>query len=306
MMIDSAAVSMQIQARRAAVPGATTAYLILDTESIPNGDLLSRVKYSDDKLTPDEAIDRAQTEARNQSNTGSDFLPVTFQVPIGVCVLRVADDYSLQKITSLDSPQFRTEEIVRLFWRGVAVYPRAKLVTFNGRGFDMPLLELAAFDYGVSARDYFNNSRNRFHGNHIDLLDWLSNFGAYRMNGGLDNLSKRLHGDNRKRLLDDRDGPPGKTGVAGDRVLAMHRAGQLQEINDYCMWDTLDTYFIFLRTRVMMGELTRDTLKLVVRRALDWLGEQAETLPAIKRYLTHWQPVDEAPSARIMETPEGT
>ena len=291
-MVDSASISANIVARRAAkaVPGATTAYLILDTESVPDGDLIRRVKYPDQNLTPDEAIVRAQNEARELSNVGSDFLPVTFQYPVAICVLRVADDYTLQAITSLDTPQFRTEEIVRQFWFGVAHYPRARLVTFNGRGFDLPLLELAAYDYGFSAREYFTSNRNRYNGNHLDLLDWLTNFGAYRMNGGLDNLSKRLHGDNRKRLLDDLDGPPGKSGVAGGEVHAMYKAGRLQEINDYCMWDTLDTYFIFLRTRVVMGDVTREELRVLVRRALEWLETKAESVPALAQYLTHWKP----------------
>ncbi len=165
-------------------------------------------------------------------------------------------------------------------------------MTFNGRAFDMPLLELAAYDYGISARDYFTNSRNRYNGNHIDLLDWMTNFGAYRMNGGLNNLSKRLHGDNRKRLLDDMDGPPGKTDISGDQVHEMFKAGRLQEINDYCMWDTIDTYFILLRTRVVTGEISRDQLKVLVRRALEWLEGKAESVPALARYLENWKPVD--------------
>ena len=135
---------------------------------------------------------------------------------------------------------------------GVARY-KAKLVTFNGRGFDLPLLELAAFRYGCSARDHFPNSRNRFNGNHIDLFDWLTNYGACRLAGGLNLLAKLL-------------GKPGKMEVAGDQVYAMHRAGQLQEINDYCMFDTLDTYFVFLRTRVLLGELPLSEEAALARR----------------------------------------
>ncbi len=119
-MVDSTSISAEIAARRkaAAVPGATTAYLVLDTESVPDGDLLRRVRYPGESLSAEEAIARAQAEAREQSNTGSDFLPVTFQYPVAVCVLRVADDFTLQQITCLDTPQFRTEEIVKQFWRG--------------------------------------------------------------------------------------------------------------------------------------------------------------------------------------------
>ena len=291
-MADSATISKDILAKRPAkVSGPMTAYLILDTESIPDGDLLRRTKYPGETLSDDEAISKAQDEARQLSPTGSDFLPVTFHRPVAVCVLRVADDYTIQAVTCLDAPQFRTAEIVSQFSRGIAAYPRAKLVTFNGRGFDLPLLELAAFDYGCSARDYFA-SRNRFSGNHLDLQEWMTNFGAFRLNGGLNNLAKRLHGDNQKRCLDDLDGPPGKVGVSGDQVHGLYQAGRLQEINDYCTWDTLDTYFIFLRTRVVMGELTRDEMKGLVRRALDWLDNKSPAMPALAAYLNHWKPIE--------------
>src|SRR5260370_31640784 len=128
------------------------AYLILDTESVPDGRLMTQTKYRGENLTPEQAIERAQAEARERSRDGSDFLPVSFQYPVAVCVARVAADYRLQSITALDSPQFRPKEIVAQFWRGMTLYSRARLVTFNGRGFDLPLLELAAFRYGLRPR----------------------------------------------------------------------------------------------------------------------------------------------------------
>src|SRR5436853_53618 len=112
---------------------------------------------------------------------------------------------------------------------------RVKLVSFNGRCFDLPLMELAAFRYGCTARDYYL-SRNRYSPGHIDVMDWLSNFGALRMTGGLDVLAKLL-------------GKPGKMTMAGDQVYRLYLEGKIELINDYCLFDTLDTYFIFLRSR---------------------------------------------------------
>ena len=265
-------ISADIISRRAAkaAPGAAlpqTAFLVFDTESVPDGQLLARVKYPGENLTPEEAIVRAQEEARELSRDGSDFLPVTFQAPVAVCIVRVGTDYTLQGLSCLDAPLFRPAEIVRQFWRGVGhymgSYNRLKLVTFNGRGFDLPLMELAAFDHGCSARDYFQMSRNRYNGNHLDLMDWLSNTGACRIAGGLNMMAQRAAGGV----------PPGcgKLDVAGDQVYAMWKAGQLQQINDYCMFDTIDTYFVFLRTRVVIGEFTReDERALARRRACGW------------------------------------
>jgi predicted PolB exonuclease-like 3'-5' exonuclease len=264
----------EVFSRPVSDPSTRTAFLVVDTESVPDGRLIGQTKFAGENLTPDEAIERAQAEARERSFTGSDFLPVSFQYPVAVCVLRVAADFSLQALTCLDAPHFRPREIVKKFWLGVGLYPRAKLVTFNGRGFDMPLLELAAFRYGFSARDYYQNSRNRFNGP-LDLLDWLTNFGACRLAGGLDLLSKLL-------------GKPGKMEVAGDQVLRMYRDGRLQEINDYCLCDTLDTYFVFLRTRVLTGDLTPEQEHDLTEKARRFLELRAAEVPALRGYLDKW------------------
>jgi predicted PolB exonuclease-like 3'-5' exonuclease len=256
------------------------AFFVIDTESVPDGKLLAQVKYPADNLSPEEAIARAQAEARTASLTGSDFLPVTFQYPVAACVLRVGTDYGLQNIACLDAPQFRPRKIVEGFWAGVATYrakfrDRIKLVTFNGRGFDLPLLELAAFRYGTSGREHFTSSRKRFDGWHLDLMDWLSNYGGYRMVGGLNLLSKLL-------------GKPGKMEVQGDMVYQLHRAGKGQEINDYCMFDTLDTFFVFLRTRVITGELTLEQEHIAVLKAKEWLQHKKTEMPVLQQYLDNW------------------
>lgn len=284
-MVNSISADILRRRKALAAPGATpsppqTAFLVFDTESIPDGNLLARVKYPDDNLAPDEAIVRARTEARELSRDGSDFLPVTFQIPVAVCVLRVGVDWGIQGLTCLDAPTFRTPEIVRQFWRGVAHYNRARLVTFNGRGFDLPLLELAAFDHGCQARDYFQTSRNRFGGMHIDLMDWLSNYGACRMAGGLSMLAQRAAGG--------RPAGCGKLDVSGDQVHDLFKAGRLQDINDYCMFDTLDTYFVFLRSRVLMGEFDAAAERGHARRARVWLGNKANELPALRKYVAAW------------------
>jgi len=260
--------------------GIAPAFLVIDTESVPDGRLLSRVKYPDENLSPEEAISRAQAEARERSATGSDFLPVTFQYPVAACVLRVGADYALQAVTCLDAPQFRPRKIVEAFWAGAASYRskykgKIRLITFNGRGFDLPLLELAAFRYGLTGKDHFSYHRHRYDGWHLDLMDWLTNFGAYRLVGGLNLLSKLL-------------GKPGKMEIQGDKVYEMHQAGKSQEINDYCMFDTLDSYFVFLRTRVLMGELTLEHEQQAVLRAKGWLTGKIAEFPALQQYLENW------------------
>ena len=69
----------------------------------------------------------------------------------------------------------------------------------------------------------------------------------------------------------------------------MHVAGRSREINEYCMFDTLDTYFIFLRTRVMLGEMTLEQEQNVVREARTWLAAKSIEAPALRQYLDKWE-----------------
>jgi predicted PolB exonuclease-like 3'-5' exonuclease len=241
-----------------------TGFLVFDTESVPDGRLVRGVKYADEKLTDEEAIERAQREAREASWNGSDFLPASFQIPVSVCVAKVARDFALQSFQCLGAPEFPTRKIVAEFWKGLNHYTqgKVKLVSFNGRGFDFPLMEMAAFRYGLPAPAYYDSARRRFDANAIDLMEWFNNFGAIRHVGGVNLLAKLL-------------GKPGKMDVSGSHVYGLWKEGRLSEINDYCMGDTLDTYFVFLRTCVMRGDLTLEEECDRVKKARELIETKA-------------------------------
>lgn len=252
-----------------------TAYIVFDTETIPDGNLVARVKYPNDNLTPEEAIERAQTEARTKSPTGSDFLPVTFQKPVAICTLRIDAGFHPISLSFLDAPHYRSEEMVKLFWIGMEKFHRAKLVTFNGRGFDLPMLEMAGYELGLSCPGYYNSDkRNRYRSTNIDLQDFLGNQGVVKLEGGLNLFARRL-------------GLPGKMGTTGHDVYPMFKAGKLQEINDYCACDTIDTYFVFLRTRVMLGELSLEEEKDIFSQSVEWLSAKSSEFPALGKYLAN-------------------
>ena len=170
-----------------------------------------------------------------------------------------------------------------MFWRGWEAYDHPTLVTFNGRTFDIPLLELAAFRYGLNLSGWFaasgpNYTQPRYRYNtksHLDLYDVLTNFGASRFNGGL-NLAASLLGK------------PGKMDVQGHMVQDLVDEGKVELVNDYCRCDVLDTYFVFLRTQVMMGRLTLDQEQTIITKAKDWIADQAISVAACKTYLDHW------------------
>lgn len=256
-------------------------YLIFDIETVGDGDLIRRVRFPDEDLTPRESVERYRRQLLEE--TGRDVLPATFVLPISVAIAKVASDFRLLELTVLDSPQYRPAEITRRFWQGWTHYNRPTLVSFNGRGYDIPVLELAAFRFGLSVPQWFNvesrsfeQSRNRYnHDAHLDLQELLTNFGAFRMSGGLNLLANLIH-------------KPGKSGIDGSQVQDLYYNGQADEINDYCRCDVLDTYFVFLRTRVLTGRLALTEETQLVENARQMLTEQSENSEAFRRYLEFW------------------
>jgi len=259
----------------------TVRYLAFDIESVADGQLISKIRYPGEELDATAAIERYRQELRDLYD--SDFIPYTFQVPVSVAVGKIAADCRLLDISVLDEPQFRPHMLTENFWRGWERYRRPTLVSFNGRTFDLPLLELAAFRYGIAVPSWFNVAaksfeqyRNRYNlESHVDLQEILTNFGSTRFTGGL-NLAANLLGK------------PGKMDVQGHMVQDLFYRGQLAEINDYCRCDCLDTYFVFLRTRVMFGKLTLDEEHGLVAETKSWLIKKAEQQPIYRTYLERW------------------
>ena len=256
-------------------------YLIFDVEAIGDGDLIQRVRYPDEDLTPREAIERYRSDLLQE--TGRDVLPPTFVQPISVAVAKITSNFQLTDLTVLDAPEFRPAEIIRRFWQGWQHYGRPTLVTFNGRGYDLPVLEFGAFKYGISVPAWFNvesrsfeQARNRYNIDaHIDLQDFFSNFSAVRISGGLNLLANQIY-------------KPGKSGIDGSQVQGLFFEGHADKINDYCRCDVLDTYFVFLRTRVLIGRLTLDDEAELVSQTRAMLEEQADQHPAYQHYLQFW------------------
>lgn len=256
-------------------------FLVFDVESVADGALVSRIRFGGEKLAPDEAVSRYRAELMEQH--GSDFIPYTFQVPASIVVAKVSGDYRLIDLVALDEPEFRPHVMTSHFWQGWEKYNRPTLVSFNGRTFDVPLLELAAFRYGLSLSRWFaltaksfEQPRNRFNIEaHIDLQELLTNFGSTRFNGGL-NLAANILGK------------PGKMDVEGHMVQDMFSAGQHAEIAAYCRCDVLDTYFVFLRSRVLLGQLDLDDEHAIIGETKEFIARRAADDRGMAMYLERW------------------
>lgn len=262
-------------------------YVVFDIETIPDGRLIAETRYPGMNLTEDEAVLRFQDETRASSPNGSDFLPLTYHLPVAICALKAGTDYRIQSLACLDCPEYRTEEIVRAFWKGV-MYHRACLVSFNGRAFDVPVLELAAYRYGLSIGWHFRGDgqsrgpRHRYGDYHVDLLDFFTNYNAHKLHGGLNLVAKMI-------------GIPGKVEMHGADVYEMIRRGNRQAVNEYCSFDVLDTYFVFLRTRVLLGDVSAAQETELRRQAHGWIRQEAVRQPHLLRYLGYWDAIVTVP-----------
>ena len=256
-------------------------YLVMDIETVPDGELIAKVQFPGEDISAREAVSQYQ-KTLMQAN-GTDFVPVTFHLPICIVVAKVTRDYYLTDIAVLDQNEFRPETITRDFWRGWEAYQQPTIVTFNGRSFDMPVLELAAFRYGISLPKWFMETgksfekpRYRYNSRaHLDLHEMLTNFGSIRFNGGLDLAASLLN-------------KPGKMHVSGNMVQKLYDSNQSQEIANYCTCDVLDTYFVFLRSRVLVGDISFDQEQDILHHAKTWASSRANENPGIAEYLTSW------------------
>ena len=263
------------------VPTNEVKYLLFDVESVADGEAIAKTRYPKQNFSSKQAIEAFRQDLIIES--GRDFIPYTYHTPIAVVAAKIREDFSLMEIVSLDEPQFRPAVIARYFWMGWERYARPTLVTFNGRSFDVPLMELSAFRYGISVPSWFNINdksfeqyRNRYNvHSHLDLHEILTNFGSSWFRGGLNLAASLLN-------------KPGKLDVQGSMVQDLYAAGKTLEISEYCRCDVLDTYFVFLRVQVMMGRLTLEQEGHLTAATKQMLESQSELHPAYRSYLEQW------------------
>jgi predicted PolB exonuclease-like 3'-5' exonuclease len=172
---------------------------------------------------------------------------------------------------------------VQRFFDGLERYTPT-LVSWNGSGFDLPVLAYRALRHGVNARRYwevgeadrefrYNNYLSRYHWRHIDLMDVLSGYGA----------SGRSSLETVAQLI----GLPGKLGVGGANVWPAYQRGELAAIRDYCETDVLNTYLIYLRFQLTRGELDPIGYQKEIEFVEAKLAESGR--PHLTEYLELWK-----------------
>jgi predicted PolB exonuclease-like 3'-5' exonuclease len=225
---------------------------VFDIETIPDVKACRKL-YDLNGLSDSDVVEAVKAIRRGEGK--SDFFPHYLQQVVAIsCALRHQDKFA---IWSLGEENSSEKDLIERFYKGLDKYIPT-LVSWNGSGFDLPVLHYRALKNNVQAPQYwelgdndrdfkFNNYIGRFHLRHIDLMDLLAGYQA-RANAPLDHISSML-------------GLPGKMGIGGAHVWSAHQENRIKEIRDYCEVDVLNTYLIFLRFEHMRGKLSAQALK---------------------------------------------
>jgi 3'-5' exonuclease len=234
-------------------------YTIFDIETRIEKNLVRAVYFPHTDIAEEEAYQ--QVRQRLQQEQGSDFFPLSFHVPISIAVGQVNDERVLTTVETIYETDYSEEALVRSFWQRLERFT-GTLVTFNGRNFDLPVLELQALKYGCSAQRYFSSkARNRYvEEGHYDLYDFLTNYGAHRLRGGFNVLAKLI-------------GLPGKMEIDGSMVQQLWEDGRLADIHHYCRQDVMQTYFLFLRVELIRGRLAPEQYEQALARSAKFRAE---------------------------------
>ncbi len=255
--------------------------LVFDIETIPDIAGL-RALHGLDGAISDKDVAEMAFQMRRQK-TGSDFLPHHLQRIAAIsCVLREGDNF---RVWSLGEPDEDEGSLIQRFYDGIEKYT-PQLVSWNGGGFDLPVLHYRGLIHGVQCPRYWdmgeddkdfkwNNYISRYHSRHLDLMDLLAMYTG-RANAPLDELAKLI-------------GFPGKLGMDGSKVWDAYQQGRLGEIRDYCETDVVNTWLVFARFQMMRGQFTRARYEQeceLVRSALSRLEGQHW-----KEFLAAWPAV---------------
>jgi predicted PolB exonuclease-like 3'-5' exonuclease len=243
-------------------------FVTLDLETVADEALVSAVDGEPTRPYP-EQLRRVLAERRARTGGRSDFLPLPYHRPVAACMLEAVEDGGIAQVIDVATwTDQRGGEPAFLAgaWDRLA---GASLVTFHGKGFDLPVLELRSLKHAVAIPGQLPARRGGV-AEHLDLKELLSANGS-AVAAPLDLYAKLV-------------GLPGKEDVAGEDVQSLYSAGALDRIAAYCMTDVVQTWLLYLRWRRVEGSLTPDGYEESVASVRESLPAMfARRLPAEQR-----------------------
>ncbi len=259
--------------------------LVFDIETVPDVETGRRLFNLKDLSDEDVAL--AMRALRAQKTGKTDFLSHFQHQIVAISAVLLSND-SL-KVWSLGNPASGEKELLERFFDGIEKFSPV-LVSWNGNGFDLPVIHYRALKHGVASARYWdngdidrefrwNNYLSRFHARHLDLMDVLSGYQP-RAFVPLDELALML-------------GFPGKMGMSGAHVWESFCSGQIDAIRDYCETDVLNTYLVYLRFQQIRGVLNAGELEYEQNRLRGFLADSGR--PHLAEFLARWRALDSAP-----------
>ncbi|OZI34405.1 3'-5' exonuclease [Bordetella genomosp. 10] len=255
-----------------------TPTLVFDLETLPDVQGLRRLNGWGPEV-PDLGVAERAFAARREA-TGGDFLPLHLhQVAVIGCVFRDEQGF---RVRTLGNPDDGEPALLAQFFKTIERYT-PKLVSWNGSGFDLPVLHYRSLIHGVPAPRYwdmgeddrefkFNNYIGRYHTRHVDLMDVLAKYNG-RANAPLDQLAKLC-------------GFPGKLGMDGGKVWESWCQGRADEVRAYCETDVVNTWLVYCRWRFLRGELDRVSYDEEIALVRESLANNPA--PHWREYLAAW------------------
>jgi predicted PolB exonuclease-like 3'-5' exonuclease len=218
-------------------------FVTLDLETVPDEALVAAVDGASDRPYA-EQLQRVVAERRARTGARSDFLPLPYHRPVAACLLEAVEDGGLLAVSDVEAWTDRRSGEAVFLDRLWARLDGATVVTFHGRGFDLPVLELRSLKHCVPSPAWFEGARRPGGSGHLDVKELLAGTGPGSA-APLDLYAKLC-------------GLPGKEDVAGADVGALYAGGELDRIAAYCMTDVVQTWLLLLRFRLVEGSLTPD------------------------------------------------
>lgn len=257
-----------------------TPVLAFDIETVPDVAGARRLRPELAGLPDTDLAQRLFDERREK--TGSDFLPLHLHRVVAIsCAFR--DDQGF-RVKSIGQPGDDEAKLIQSFY-GTIDRHTPQLVSWNGGGFDLPVLHYRGLIHGVHAARYwelgeddrefrYNNYIGRYHTRHIDLMDLLAMYQP-RASAPLDDLAKLC-------------GLAGKLGMDGSRVWETFVAGGIEKIRSYCETDVVNTYLLYMRFQHMRG--AQSAAAFAEEQALVRSTLEAQPQPHWQEYLAAWSP----------------
>ncbi len=274
--------------------------LVFDIETIPDVAGLRALRQMDASI--DDAGVYAAEIADRQARGKGDFMPLHLQrVLVISCVFRNAEGLRVHSIVDREADGTSQEgRVIQSFFNLVERHT-PQLVSWNGGGFDLPVLHYRGLRHGVVASKYWdlgeddrefrwNNYIGRYHTRHLDLMDLLALYQP-RGNAPLDALARLC-------------GFPGKLGMDGSQVYAAYRDGRRDEIRRYCETDVMNTYLLYCRFQKMRGGFTEGEHEREMAFVRETLGAIDE--PHWREYLAAWPDSAVAPAGATPVAPAPT